>query len=228
MQKGLAPILVVVLITVISITAAGGVYYFNSQQKQKSINSFEQCAAAGNPIMESYPAQCRTKDGRHFSQQLSEEEKKKLQPSEATSSSGEISNWQIYTNKKYSYQVDYNPEWKIEEDDLGNVNFYPLLEDLGYPDPTYPVISIRNVSAKPPQGNQTIDDIEMVTEWKEIEVNGIKGVYYRVHNCAPQCWTAVDFPLEENTLQMIITTEARNRGFMPIFEKMYSSFKFLK
>lgn len=30
------------------------------------ISNFEECAAAGNAIMESYPRQCRTKDGRHF------------------------------------------------------------------------------------------------------------------------------------------------------------------
>jgi len=31
-----------------------------------SIDSFEDCAAAGNPVMESYPRQCRTADGKHF------------------------------------------------------------------------------------------------------------------------------------------------------------------
>jgi len=31
-----------------------------------SITNFEECIAAGNPAMESYPRQCRTKDGQHF------------------------------------------------------------------------------------------------------------------------------------------------------------------
>ncbi len=31
-----------------------------------NINSFDECAAAGYPIMESYPEQCRTPDGRNF------------------------------------------------------------------------------------------------------------------------------------------------------------------
>src|SRR5262245_49834153 len=30
------------------------------------ISNFEECAAAGNPVMESYPRQCTTKDGRTF------------------------------------------------------------------------------------------------------------------------------------------------------------------
>ena len=30
------------------------------------IQSFEECAAAGNPVMESFPRQCSTSDGKHF------------------------------------------------------------------------------------------------------------------------------------------------------------------
>lgn len=36
------------------------------EQKVLSISSFEECAAAGYPIMESFPEQCRTPDGRTF------------------------------------------------------------------------------------------------------------------------------------------------------------------
>ena len=34
------------------------------------INSFEGCVAAGNPVMESYPRQCNTKDGLHFVEKI--------------------------------------------------------------------------------------------------------------------------------------------------------------
>lgn len=34
--------------------------------EQTVISSFEECAAAGNAVMESYPRQCRTQDGKHF------------------------------------------------------------------------------------------------------------------------------------------------------------------
>jgi glucose/arabinose dehydrogenase len=37
-----------------------------------SINNFEDCVTFGNPIMESYPRQCRTEDGRHFVEVISE------------------------------------------------------------------------------------------------------------------------------------------------------------
>ena len=36
------------------------------QQRALSVESFEDCALAGYLIMESYPEQCRTPDGRNF------------------------------------------------------------------------------------------------------------------------------------------------------------------
>ena len=38
----------------------------NDKATDPSINSFEECVEAGNPVMESYPEQCRTEDGKHF------------------------------------------------------------------------------------------------------------------------------------------------------------------
>ena len=35
------------------------------------INSFDDCVRAGNPVMESYPRQCRTEDGLHFVEEIS-------------------------------------------------------------------------------------------------------------------------------------------------------------
>jgi len=53
----------------------------SSETKQKLIergwaletsptDNFEECAAAGNPVMESYPRQCRTPDGKHFVEEI--------------------------------------------------------------------------------------------------------------------------------------------------------------
>ncbi|MBU0767180.1 Gmad2 immunoglobulin-like domain-containing protein [Patescibacteria group bacterium] len=41
--------------------------------EQVTIENFDDCAAAGNPIMESYPQQCRTEDGRLFVQDIGDE-----------------------------------------------------------------------------------------------------------------------------------------------------------
>lgn len=54
-----------------AIVAAVWFYFENKQGAQAQINSFEECAAAGYPIMESYPEQCRTPDGRTFTRKIS-------------------------------------------------------------------------------------------------------------------------------------------------------------
>lgn len=56
-----------------------------SEQEQggtkKEIKNFEDCAAAGGKIRESYPRQCQTPEGSVFIEELSPEERKKLEPS---------------------------------------------------------------------------------------------------------------------------------------------------
>ena len=53
-------ILCIILIIIV------GTGYFFAQLITTPINSFEECVAAGNPIMESYPEQCRTPNGKIF------------------------------------------------------------------------------------------------------------------------------------------------------------------
>ena len=40
------------------------------QGKRINISSFEECKAAGYPIMESYPEQCLTPEGKHFTRKI--------------------------------------------------------------------------------------------------------------------------------------------------------------
>lgn len=40
----------------------------NSDSRNENITNFDECALAGNPVMESYPRQCATPDGRSFSE----------------------------------------------------------------------------------------------------------------------------------------------------------------
>lgn len=77
-QRGIATTIVLLLFLIGGVAITSGVFvFYQNQQKLKSINSFEDCAKY-YPVAESYPAQCNTKDGRHFVQELSEEEKKRL------------------------------------------------------------------------------------------------------------------------------------------------------
>ena len=47
------------------------IVFFSNSRKVSLITSFQECANAGYPIMESYPEQCRTPSGKTFTRQLS-------------------------------------------------------------------------------------------------------------------------------------------------------------
>lgn len=90
-QRGIATSIIVIIFLIAGVAIASGYFiFYQNQLKQKSINSFEDCAKY-YPVMESYPGQCNTPDGRHFVQQLSDEKKKKLiPPTDISTDSGKI------------------------------------------------------------------------------------------------------------------------------------------
>ncbi len=53
---------------------------YGAQLRTGSISNFEECAAAGYPIMESYPEQCRTPDGRTFIRDISNDTANQSEP----------------------------------------------------------------------------------------------------------------------------------------------------
>jgi hypothetical protein len=57
-----------IIVGVCLLILAGFVYFFYSQKQTttQSISNFQECVAAGNPVMESFPEQCRTQDGQLF------------------------------------------------------------------------------------------------------------------------------------------------------------------
>jgi len=64
------PVIIAVII-VILVVAIGALMVTPEKEivsdiDEPIINNFEECIAAGNPAMESYPRQCRTEDGKHF------------------------------------------------------------------------------------------------------------------------------------------------------------------
>lgn len=59
---------VLTLIILIAIAAAGLTYRQVDKAQNGGAASFDECAAEGNPILESYPAQCTAKNGKHFVQ----------------------------------------------------------------------------------------------------------------------------------------------------------------
>ncbi len=71
----------------------------------KQISSYEECVKAnGSVVLKSYPGRCITANGLRFTQPLTDDEKKKLQPPD------EIINRKTYTDDDFSLQ--YPSEWK--------------------------------------------------------------------------------------------------------------------
>ncbi|HEX9664567.1 MAG TPA: Gmad2 immunoglobulin-like domain-containing protein [Patescibacteria group bacterium] len=52
------------------------IFSLTRKQEQSFVNNFFECINAGNLLMESYPRQCRTKDGRLFVENIGNELKK--------------------------------------------------------------------------------------------------------------------------------------------------------
>ncbi len=67
---------ITIIILVIAIIALGALLFSTNNTALPMINSFEECAAAGYPIMESYPEQCKTPDGRNFVREIKPVENK--------------------------------------------------------------------------------------------------------------------------------------------------------
>lgn len=56
----------------VALLLIAGVSYFSGSRTQ-SVTTFAECAKAGNPIMESYPRQCRSKEGKTFREDIGNE-----------------------------------------------------------------------------------------------------------------------------------------------------------
>ena len=62
--------LLIGLIILVLLVSVCFIFVKRKQTQISQINSFEECAEAGYPIMESYPEQCRTPDGRNFVREI--------------------------------------------------------------------------------------------------------------------------------------------------------------
>ncbi len=60
--------IIAILLAIIAI--AGGVYFWQRHQFPAAATNFEECAAQGNPVMESYPRQCHDQAGNAFREDI--------------------------------------------------------------------------------------------------------------------------------------------------------------
>lgn len=69
--KVLGAILLIVVFSLVAVFTFGYLNNRTKEERMKKINSFAECADAGYPILESYPEQCKTPDGRTFIKDIS-------------------------------------------------------------------------------------------------------------------------------------------------------------
>lgn len=63
---------IIIFLVALLLILVGGIYLIKRQTTGSfsSINSFNDCVEAGNPVLEIYPPQCKTKDNRTFTQPI--------------------------------------------------------------------------------------------------------------------------------------------------------------
>ena len=100
----------IILITIILTLSATVAYLLYNQPKDNqttSINSYQDCVAAGYPIMESYPEQCATPDGRTFTNTPTEATETRDQPSNP------ITNLITFTDQEERFSFQHNSDLEI-------------------------------------------------------------------------------------------------------------------
>jgi Immunoglobulin-like domain of bacterial spore germination len=62
----------IIVIVLIIVVLGLGLWYWSSRtpQEVKNVMSFQNCVDAGYPVMESYPRQCKTPDGRTYAEEV--------------------------------------------------------------------------------------------------------------------------------------------------------------
>ncbi|MBI2011407.1 hypothetical protein HYS91_01430 [Candidatus Daviesbacteria bacterium] len=240
MQKGFSLVIVLIALLILAGLAYGTYSYFQ-QQKIKNINSFEECVKAGNPVLESYPRQCKSKDGKSFTEQLSEEEQEKLKPPV------DISDWKIYTNDKWSYRISYPSNWNIYDSDADNIRFDSEQTENTFKAgvneaPTYSIkISVIAKSAdissleeakkyglEYPQCNMGSSCLPNAPKEIVKKVSNIFGEYYSVVTSSGKQQTLISIPSNPRYLIAIepnlFLWPKEDNG---LYEKIISTFKFL-
>ena len=65
-------LIIIGVVIVILLIIFSSVFYFSKKSSLQAVASFEDCVNQGYPVMESYPRQCMTPDGRNFTEEVEE------------------------------------------------------------------------------------------------------------------------------------------------------------
>lgn len=108
-QSGFGSVVIVVIILVVALVGVAGWLVYDRQKKDadkpqpKAISSFDECVAAGNPVMESYPEQC-TSNGQTFTNKVE---------AVVNPPADETSGWLLYESPGKEYAMRLADGWSL-------------------------------------------------------------------------------------------------------------------
>ena len=140
-------------------------------------------------------------------------------------------NWKIYENKEYGFSLKYPQNWQLDnEKELVRLKLYPneFINKLSPNTPTIAVDVMSKALSDYPTGNINQQGTDFITDWKNTTINEVIGIFYKTHQCAPQCTadTVLPIPNSNKTVAIRISTVAQEKGYMLIYNQILSSFKF--
>lgn len=117
--KGFIHVVVAITILVIAATMVGAAFYFNAhggtlKATGTVISNFDQCAAAGYPVFDSYPRQCQV-NGVTFTEVITAVNEN------TNAATEETAGWKTYTNTEKKFSLRYPSESSISEADDVNL-----------------------------------------------------------------------------------------------------------
>ncbi|MBU2229560.1 hypothetical protein KJ810_04090 [Patescibacteria group bacterium] len=254
-QKGFTHIIIAILSFVAAAVVFLGVWWFffgNSDDTATNtdaatvIDSFEDCIAAGNPAMESYPRQCSV-EGVTFTEVITNtnvELNQNVNSEANTSTTVEVDtntstadNWETYTNQTQGWSIQYPSNALIvrtdtttgAEDENGwqtsfwnradYMDFMPLASE-GYPDDIYAV----GVTYQSDDSNSVLEapEVSLISS-EEITVDGVIGTKEIFEGPYGQ-WTSVY--LKNNGVQYRITLPDKNTEQLAYGSELLETFQF--
>lgn len=110
-QRGLTTTFIFIIILFAAVTITIAYFTYANKQNSPEINTFEACAAH-YPVMESYPEQCQTPDGKHFTRILAPQSSPQSSPqvSLRPQIKDETAGWRTYQDEINKFSLEYPPD----------------------------------------------------------------------------------------------------------------------
>lgn len=141
-----------------------GIWKYQQKSVTEQINSFEECAQAGYPILESYPEQCRTPDGKSFTKLIDDQQNLQREAIEEIGLS-----FQYPTNLIYRKEIADNAE------NIRTAGFF--LTKGSEQNPEYQLYGLYENYKDATEADLERAKTEMdPTSVKEVSINSYKGV----------------------------------------------------